>query len=272
MKDLKEGGPLTEELRVERRGRVLVVTIDRQHRMNALNQAVHDALFETWTSLKTDLEVRAIVITGAGARAFCTGMDLKDHAARGGPRSAKVDVHEELRQTPLNCDVWLPTIVAVNGVCVGSGYHFVADADVVLASTTSSFLDTHVSVGQVAALEPISLMPRIGMGNALRMTVLGRKGRMDASEALRVGLVDEVVAPEHLLPRALELAEAAASGSPAALEASKRAIRGALERPLSEAMQFGWELLLAHRDHPDSIEGPRAFAEKREAKWQEPTR
>ena len=96
----------------------------------------------------------------------------------------------------------------------------------------------------------------------------GRHGRIDAYEALRISLVDEVVEPEQLLGRALIVAEHAASGSPAAIEVSKRAIRGALERPMAEAMQHGWELLLAHRAHPDSYEGPVAFAEKREPKWQ----
>jgi enoyl-CoA hydratase/carnithine racemase len=259
---------MTDEVKVEREGHVLVVTINRPDRMNALNQAAHDTLRETWTSLHDDRSVRAIVITGAGDRAFCTGMDLQDHAARGGPRPSKPSVHDELRQTPLNCDVWLPTIVAVNGVCVGGGFHFVADADVVLASSTASFIDTHVSVGQVTALEPIQLLPRIGLGNALRLAVLGRKGRIGAEDALRISLVDEVVAPNRLLARAMELAEIAASGSPAAIEQSKKAIWAALERPFGEAMQHGWELLLAHREHPDSIEGPRAFAEKREPKWQ----
>src|SRR3974377_1077269 len=100
-------------------------------------------------------------------------MDLKAFAERGGPRPVKADVHEELRLTPLHHDIWLPTIVAVNGVCTGAGLHFIADADVVVASTTASFLDTHVTVGQVTALEPITLLPRIGLGNVLRLAVLG---------------------------------------------------------------------------------------------------
>lgn len=258
---------MTDELKIERQGRVLVVTIDRQDRMNALNQAVHDRLRETWMALKGDRTVRSIVITGAGDRAFCTGMDLQDFAERGGPRPVKADVHEELRQTPLECDIWLPTIVAVNGVCTGAGLHFLADSDVIVASATASFLDTHVSVGQVAALEPITLLPRIGLGNALRLVVLGRKGRIGAEDALRISLVDEVVEPEQLRERAMELAEIAACGSPAAVEASKRAIRGALDRPMAQALQHGWELLLAHREHPDSVEGPRAFVERREARW-----
>jgi enoyl-CoA hydratase/carnithine racemase len=256
------------ELKVERRGPVLVATIDRQERMNSLSPEVHSGFLATWTSLRDDPSVRAIVITGAGDRAFCTGMDLKAAAERSRHLRVKDNVHEQMRLTPLNCDVWLPTIVAVNGVCTGAGFHFLADADVVVAASTATFLDGHVSVGQVSAIEPITLLPRIGLGNALRLAVLGRQGRIDAQEALRISLVDEVVEPEHLLDRAVTLAEHAAAGSPAAIEGSKRAIRGALERPMAEAMQYGWELLLAHRMHPDSIEGPKAFAEKREAKWQ----
>lgn len=258
---------MADGLVVERHGRVLVVTIDRQDRMNALSQQVYDGLVETWTSLRGDRSVRAIVITAAGERAFCTGMDLKAFAERGGPRPVKDDVHEELRVTPLHCDVWLPTIVAVNGVCTGAGLHFVADADLVVASTAASFLDSHVSVGQVTAIEPITLLPRIGLGNALRLAVLGRHGRITAEEALRISLVDEVVAPGALLGHAVERAEQAASGSPAAIEASKRAIVAALDLPRRAAMQHGWELLLAHRQHPDSHEGPIAFAEKREPEW-----
>ncbi len=257
-----------DELRVERRGPVLVATIDRPERMNSLSPDIHEDFLATWTSLRSDPSVRAIVITGAGERAFCTGMDVKAAAERGSLRPVKDDVHEELRLTPLHCDVWLPTIVAVNGVCTGAGLHFIADADVVVASSSATFLDTHVSVGQVTAIEPITLLPRIGLGNALRLAVLGRHLRINAQEALRISLIDEVVEPEVLLERAVTLAEQAASGSPAAIEASKRAIRSALERPMSDAMQYGWELLLAQREHPDSIEGPRAFAEKRVPKWQ----
>ena len=227
------------ELEVERRGPVLVATINRPERMNALSQQVFDDLLATWTSLLTDRSVRSIVVTGAGTRAFCTGMDLQAFAERGGPRPVKDDVHEEMRLTPLNCGVYLPTVVAVNGVCTGSGLHFVANADVVVASSSASFLDTHVSVGQVAAVEPVTLLPRIGLGNALRLAVLGRHGRIDASEALRISLVDEVVEPDRLLGRAIELAELAASCPPGVVEARKRAIRGSLDSSPPRAQPAG---------------------------------
>ncbi len=163
--------------------------------------------------------------------------------------------------------MWLPTIIAVNGVCAGGGLHFIADADIVIASADASFVDPHVSVGQVSALEPISLAPRMGLGNALRFAVMGRAGRMDAHEALRVSLVDEVVPAERLMQRAVEIGEAAAQGSPAAIEITKRAVWASLELPFEEAMQQGWEMLVAHRSHPDALEGPAAFVEKRAPKW-----
>jgi enoyl-CoA hydratase/carnithine racemase len=258
---------VSDELLVSREGRVLIAQINRPDRMNALGSVIHDDLIEAWKEADADPGVRAIVITGTGDRAFCTGMDLREVSDRGEHLPLDPDVHAQMKVTPLNCDVWKPTIVAVNGVCAGAGFHFIADADVVVAADTASFVDTHVSVGQVAAVEPITLAPRIGLGNALRLAILGRDGRLDAAEALRISLVDEVVPADALLARAVALGEAAASGSPAAVEATKRAIRGILDAPLHAALQSGWERLVAHRDHPDAIEGPRAFVERRAPQW-----
>ncbi len=245
---------------------VAVVTLNRPDALNALDDEMHAALNDLWSRLGADPSTRAIVITGVG-RGFCVGMDLKRVGERGFRAPASDRVEDAVRMTPINHDIWLPTIVAVNGVCAGGGLHYVADADVVLASRDASFVDTHVAVGQVTALEPISLMPRIGLGGALKLAVLGRAGRVDAETALRIGLVDEITEPDALRDRAIELATAAAAGSPAAIEASKKAIWASLELPYSEAMQAGWEQVRAHRDHPDALEGPRAFTEKRTPVW-----
>ena len=260
---------MSDVLNVERRGHVLVATLNRPERMNALSPQLHQDMRDTWKVVQSDPSVRAIVITGAGTRAFCTGMDLQAHAERGGPPPAKDDVRDELRTTPLAYGLWLPTVVAVNGVCTGSGLHFVADADS-RARIGDRKLPRHARErrpgGRVGADftdtadRPRQRAPSRGVGRA--------HGRLNAAEALRISLVDEVVEPERLLDRAVELGELMATGSPAAIEVSKRAIRASLERPMSEAMQYGWELLLAHRDHPDSLEGPKAFVEKREARWQ----
>ena len=256
-----------DELLYEVRGRVGIVTLNRPDRLNALSDEMHAGLPELWQQIRGDRELGAVIVTGTG-RGFCVGMDLKRVGERGGFREHTSNKIAEIQKlTALQNEVWLPTIVAVNGVCAGGGLHFIADADVVIASEDASFVDPHVTVGQVSALEPISLAPRMGLGNALRFAVLGRGGRMDAHEALRVSLVDEVVLPADLLPRALSLAEAAAQGSPAAIEETKRAVWAALELPFGEAMQQGWERLVAHRSHPDALEGPAAFVAKRPPVW-----
>jgi enoyl-CoA hydratase/carnithine racemase len=256
-----------DDLLYEKRGRVGIITLNRPDRLNALSDSMHEGLPKLWSEVRSDADVGAVVVTGAG-RGFCVGMDLKGIGERGGFRQHKSDrIKENQKLTALQNDVWLPTIIAVNGVCAGGGLHFIADADVVIASEDASFVDPHVSVGQVSALEPISLAPRMGLGNALRFAVMGRAGRMGAQEALRVSLVDEVVPAERLMERALEVASAAAQGSPAAIEITKRAVWASLELPFEQAMQQGWEMLVAHRAHPDAREGPAAFVEKREPKW-----
>ena len=243
-----------------------VVTLNRPDRLNALNAAMHERLYETWDEIKGDKRVRAIVITGTG-RGFCVGMDLQQASTSGFRKHTSNRVADIQKMTALNNGIWTPTIVAINGVVSAGGLHFVADADVVIASEAASFVDSHVNVGQVSALEPISLMPRIGLGNALALSVMGNAGRIDAHAALRIGLVNEVVPHDQLLTRAMHLAREAAKGSPAAVEGTKRAIWAALDRPFGEAMQLGWDILVAHRDHPDAIEGPKAFAEKRPPNW-----
>ncbi len=257
------------EIELEYHDHVAVVTLNRPESLNALNDAAHEQLKAAWTEVKGRPSVRAVMVIGRG-RGFCVGMDLKLVGSRGSFRPATSNnIHELSSMTALNNDIWLPTIVAVNGVCAGGGLHFVADADYVVASENASFVDPHVSYGQVSALEPISLLHRIGLGNALALAVLGSAGRIGAAEALRMGLVNEVVAPEQLAERALEVAARASRGSPAAVERTKRAVWASLDLPFSEAMQAGWESIVAHRAHPDALEGPRAFNEKRDPAWVE---
>jgi enoyl-CoA hydratase/carnithine racemase len=258
---------MMDEVLYEVKESVAVVTLNRPEKLNALNLAMHERLEEVWANIKGDGRVKAIVVAGTG-RGFCVGLDLQQVGSTGRFRPTSSNrISDIQKMTALNNDIWLPTIAAINGVCAGGGLHFVADADVVIASKQASFVDSHVSVGQVSALEPISLIPRIGLGNALALSVMGNSGRIDADTALRIGLVNEVVAHDDLMSRALEVAYAAAQASPAAVEGTKRAIWAALDRPMTEAMQLGWEMLVAHRSHPDALEGPRAFAEKRPAQW-----
>ncbi len=255
----------TEELIVERVGHVLKLTLNRPDRLNALNRPLQLALERTFVAAGEDAEVRAVVITGAG-RAFCSGADVGGLEAGAQGSNDPKDVHVP-KFTMRQAKVFKPTICAVNGVCAGAGLHFVADSDIVIASSAASFVDTHVNVGQVTALEPIGLMQKMPLDAVLRMVILGKAERLSAQQALEVRMIGEVLAPEDLDARAMELAQIAASVSPAAVQRSLKAIWGAMELPLEEAYASGFDILIRHRSHPDALEGPKAFREKRAADW-----
>jgi enoyl-CoA hydratase/carnithine racemase len=254
-----------DELRVERDGHVAVLTLNAPERLNALNGRILLKMAETWTSLDADSTIRAVVLTGAG-RGFCSG------AHAGGLASAASQSAEEQpktypRFTARHLKFYKPVITAVNGVCAGAGLHFIADSDIVIAGESARFVDTHTDVGQVSALEPIGLLRRVPLEHVLRMVILGRAGGFDAAEAYRIGLVSEVTRDAELMDRAMELADIAASVSPATVQASLRAIWESFESPLSEAYDRGYEAIRAHRDHPDALEGVLAFSERRKPIW-----
>jgi enoyl-CoA hydratase/carnithine racemase len=261
------------EIEVSRKGYVATVRLTAAHRLGALTPENNATLHEVFVDLGNDPEVRAIIITGTG-RGFCSGAEVggleeraKKVQAGSGPAPA-TQLGRDTGFTPRRSGVYKPVIAAVNGICAAAGLHFIADADIVIAAESATFLDPHTTVGQVAALEPI-LFVRGGvpLNAIMRMVILGRGERLDAHTALRLGLVSEVVPDDQLLARAEELGELAAEASPAAVQASIKAIWEAFEYPLSEAYRRGHEAIGAHRSHPDSVEGPKAFAQKRKPEW-----
>lgn len=253
------------ELLVERHGHVLQLTLNRPDSLNALNRSLQVLIEEAMLAARDDADVRAVVITGAG-RAFCSGADVSGLAA-GAVSSNDPKDHRYPQFTMRQLRIYKPTICAVNGVCAGAGLHYIADSDIVIASNKASFVDTHVNVGQVTALEPIGLLQRMPLEAVLRMVILGKAERLSAEKALQLGMVSEVTEPEDLVPRALELAQIAASVSPAAVQRSLKAIWESLDRPLDQGYLNGFEILIRHRSHPDALEGTRAFLEKRQPAW-----
>jgi len=258
-----------ETLRVERDGGVTLVTIDRPERMNAINSVMMVELEEFWDAFDADPSQRVAVMTGAGDRAFCVGADVKEIVELGSlpERQRHPDVRKASRITPLQAKVSKPSICAVNGICAGGGLHFVADCDIALAAEEATFVDPHVSVGQVSALEPVVLARRVPLGPLLRMVLVGSHETLTAARAYELGIVTEVVPRVALQSRALDLARKIASNSPAAVAASRKAVWDSLEMSLEAGRQHGWDLLMAHWGHPDFEEGPRAFAEKRPPEW-----
>jgi len=257
-----------ETLRYEKLdGGVAVLTLDRALRHNAINGVMSRELPRAWAAIDRDPDVRCVVVTGAGARAFCTGADVTDFVLDGATLGDGEAGAAALRFTSLQNGCWKPVVTAVNGYCCGGGLHFVADSDLVLCSERATFFDTHVKVGLVAAMEPVGLARRIPLEAVLRLALLGGAERMSAQEALRIGLVGEVVADDDLLPRAIALAGKIAEHSPAALARTKRAIWGGLDLGLRDALAHAWREIEAHQDHPDLREGALAFAEKRKPRW-----
>lgn len=248
---------------------VAVITLDRPERGNALLPQMNLAFREIWSEVRDDPAIRVAIVTGAGERHFCTGFDVPESE---GPDAAAVfdnrPLAEAVHWSAHRNRVWKPVICAVNGLCVGGGLHFVVDADIVLASENAAFMDAHVNVGMVGALENVGLAKRLPLGTALRMTLMGRHYRLPARRAHELGLVDELVArPADLLPLAREMAAAMKQNSPQAMALSKQAVWGALEHGYAAALEQAWALLRLHWAHPDFAEGPRAFAEKRAPVW-----
>jgi enoyl-CoA hydratase len=257
-------------LDVSRQDGVGWLVFDRPEANNAMNAAMFDELERAWIELDNDPTVRVIVNTGRG-EAFQTGLDLKQLARE--PEALREQSRRtrssELKLTAWHNGVRKPVIAAVNGLCVGGGLHFVADADIVIASADATFLDPHVSIGQVSALEGIALSRKSPMESILRMALVGRHERISAQRAYELGIVSQVADPDELWPAARTLARKIAKNSPAAMAVTKRVLWDALEIGLTEACRRGSEQLVGLFGHPDQEEGPRAFAERREPAWKD---
>ncbi|MGH9273104.1 MAG: enoyl-CoA hydratase/isomerase family protein [Acidimicrobiales bacterium] len=255
-------------LLIERDGPVGWLIFNRPDVGNAMNATMLEELEAAWQELDADEGVKVIVNTGAGT-AFQTGLDVvqlsKDPDAL--KEQSRRTKRAELRLSAWHNGVQTPVIAAVNGVCAGGGLHFVADADMVIASSAASFLDPHVSIGQVTAFEAIALLRKIPAEAVMRMALVGSHERMTAERALALGLVGEVVAPEQLRDAAQDLGEKVARNSPSAMAATKRALWGAFETGLTDACKAGASELVSMWGHPDQEEGPLAFAERRPPEW-----
>ena len=218
-------------LEVRRDGPVGWLVFDRPDVGNAVDATMFGELEAAWAELDADEDVRVILNTGNGD-AFQTGLDVrqlardKDALREQSRRTRDFD----LRMTAWHCGVWKPVVAAVNGVCAGAGLHFVADADIVIASSAATFLDPHVSVGQVSAIETIGMIRKSPMEAITRMALMGRHERMTADRARQLGILSEIVdPPSRLHARAQEIGETIAQHPPAQLAATKKALWSALE-------------------------------------------
>jgi enoyl-CoA hydratase len=221
---------------VERRGPVGWIVNARPDRLNAYDDLMRAEFRLAYAQHEADPQVRAIVHTGLG-RAFQVGVDVADlHEGAGAARYEREMADFDLGLTGWHLGVAKPVVVAVNGVCAGGGLHWLADADVALAASDATFVDPHVSVGQVSAIETIGLARRVPFEAVMRMALVGRHERLSAARAYELGLVSEVVdPPERLADAAQTVAERIADNDPDAVRNAKCALWRGLEIGLTAA-------------------------------------
>ncbi|MGE4427632.1 MAG: enoyl-CoA hydratase/isomerase family protein [Solirubrobacteraceae bacterium] len=250
-------------LLVEQRGATLVLTLDRPQAMNAIDPPLAAALRAAWSRATEDDDVRVVVLTGAGERAFCAGADLKKTPPP--PRTfAQTHLNREATVTSVTPphEFVKPVIAAVNGIAVGGGFELVLATDIQIAATTARFGLTETRIGSLPGAGGTQrLARRVPIGVAQRWLLTGEV--FDAETALRFGLVSELVPADELLSRALEIAEAVAGNAPLAVRAGKRALYAAQDQTLAQGLEYEQLLWGALRDTEDRLEGRAAFAKKR---------
>lgn len=237
------------------------LTLDRPEALNAIDAATRIELRDAYREIADNPAVRVAVITGAGERAFCTGVDLK--------KTATVTTSIVVEEFGGQSDHLLsgfptakPTICAINGYALGGGLEIALRADIRIASDNATFGLPEVRIGSIPGSAGTQLLPRVvGVPHAMKLILSGE--RVDAVEALRIGLVQEVVPLNTLHDRASELAATIAHNGPLAVAAAKKLVAQAMDMPLEAGMaaeRYAFGLL---RDTEDRAEGRRAFAEKR---------
>lgn len=234
--------PRTSLVRFERHDRVALVTLDRPQALNALDEGLNTDLRAAWTSFRDDEGLDVAVLTGSG-RAFCVGADLKtfvpawEHADSGRARrnSESEGIAGGITRGLHRIDK--PLIAAINGAAFGGGFELALACDLRIASEQARFavMETRFGLHQGDG-GLVRLLAICGLGVALDLTLSGRE--LTAADALRLRLVSEVVAPEQLLPRALELARAICDRSQTALRSAKRTLLDLVGRDLDDALRL----------------------------------
>ncbi len=252
-------------LRVDVRDRIATLTIDRPEKRNALSAEVRRELIAALDQQVADDRVRVIILTGAGEKAFVAGADISEFAGRS-PLEQRAAM-EGRRVFDVVAECPKPTIAAINGVALGGGCELALACDLRIAARSARLGQPEVKLGLLPGGGGTQRLPRlVGAGRALRLIMTGEI--IDAAEAERIGLVDQVVDDGALEGQARELASRLAAQSPVALRLIKTAARAAAEMPLPAGLAFERELFITAFGSEDRQEGVTAFLEKRQPDFQ----
>lgn len=247
--------------------RVATITLNRPEALNSLDPESLFELNDAFQRANAEAEVRVVILTGTGGKAFCTGSDLKK----------TMPPKESFAELTFGRPKWLypfagmeidkPTICAVNGYALAGGMELALACDIRIASTNAQFGQSEVCIGSIPAAGGTQRLPRmIGMSDAMLMMLTGNS--ISAEEALRIGLVSRIVPPGDLIAVAREIALRIAENAPLAVRAVKRLVGDGMDMPLFAAIQAEQFALGLLRDSEDRLEGRRAFQEKRKPNYQ----
>jgi enoyl-CoA hydratase/carnithine racemase len=229
-------GPSTNEtdfetLEVTVADHVATVVLNRPEAGNAFTAVMQSELRDLWIAMRSDDDVRVVVLTGSGDRAFCTGIDrnepftaLDDSPALYGTSNNFMYDDPGDWLGPKANDLWKPVIGAVNGMACGGAFYLLGECDVLIAAEHATFFDPHVTYGMPAIYEPMKMLSKMPFGEVMRMSLTGNAERISAGTALRMGLVTEVVPAADLAGAAAGLAASIAANPPWAVQGTLRAI------------------------------------------------
>jgi enoyl-CoA hydratase/carnithine racemase len=248
----------------EKKDRIGIVTINRPERMNSLHPPANLELHEIWSEFERDPDVWVGILTGAGDKAFSAGNDLRYTAEHG--RDMLRFGESGFGGLANRTTCWKPIIAAVNGYALGGGFEMALACDIIIAADHARLGLPEPRVGLIAGAGGVHRLPRmIPQKIAMGYILTGRQ--MTAQDAHRLGVVNEVVPLAELMPTALKWANEILECSPLSIRASKQAAQMGLGHPLDLALRMNYTEAEKLRRSEDTIEGPRAFAEKRKPNW-----
>ena len=255
-----------DTLLIDKRDKVLTITLNRPERLNAVNEVMHQEIADVFGEVGRDPEVSAVVLTGAG-RGFCSGGDVRAMNEGGGAialQELPLGVVSQSARRILHNMLWVeqPMICALNGVAAGLGATLALFCDVIYASDQARIGDTHVRAGLVAGDGGAVIWPLlVGLAKAKELLMTG--DIIDAQEAERIGLINKVVPHDELMEIVMELAHRFASGPALAIRGTKHALNKKLWNDLNQVLDTGLAIEERSARHPDHQEATRAFVEKR---------
>jgi len=250
-----------ENLRLEKKNAIAYVTVNRPKVLNALNMATMEDLRHAFTDIKNDAAIRAVILTGSGEKAFIAGADIGE-LAKNDAVTAKEYTHRGQSVLDLIEKLGKPVIACINGFALGGGCEIALACTMRLASESAKLGQPEVKLGIIPGYGGTQRLPRlVGKGVAMQLVLSGEI--ISAQEALRIGLVNEVVAAAELIPRAEAIAQKIIANAPLAVQYAMEAVNHGMDMTLAEGLYVEATLFGLICATEDKQEGTTAFLEKR---------